>query len=465
MQIEPAVLLRTMSRRLWRDNRGATLVLVAIAMTALIGFAGLGIETGLWYTIRRHNQTAADFAALSGAFELAAGKPYQTNICALAQREAALNGFTFTNACPATSPTQQSSCTGLSSGQGCVNNPPLFGPDAGNAHYVEVILAQQQSTIFATFFLSSVTVNTRAVAAVQSNGVSCDTALDPTAAKAIYFQGNTTVNLNCSFASNSNSTDSIDVSGSTTLNANSLWTVGNYNTTGNPSMSLSSGVFTQQYAVTDPYAGTISYVKPTNATCTTASSTGGTLSPLPAGQFYCPMSFTSGTTTLQPGVYLINGEDNQNYAFTTNTGATVTGTGVTIIATGTGGNGANATDAGGFNIQGGTVTLIAPTTSLTPPGGGIVPSGLIFYQDPSVVDAQSNKGNSTITATAGDTLTGAIYAPAKNVTFTGNSTSNCTIVIADTMTFIGNSTMSATQSACQTDGVGTPTVLNLALTE
>jgi hypothetical protein len=470
----------TSSRRLKDDTRGVTLALVAVALTALIGFGGLGVETGLWYTVKRHNQSAADFAALSGAFELAAGKGYLVTgtppqgICGLAQRDAARSGFTFDPSwsCPQSSPTQQSACTNLSSGQACVNNPPLFGTSVGDSESVEVILAQQQNTAFASLFLPSATIDARAVAKVQNNGLSCDTALDPTAAKAIYFQGNTTVNLNCSFASNSNSTDSIDVSGSTNLTANSLWTVGNYTTNGNPTMSLSSGTFTQAAPVTDPYAGKISYAKPTSSACTSWTSflpTGsGTLSPLGAGQYYCPMSFGNGNNvTFNPGVYLINGEDNQHNAFTVQTGATVSGTGVTIIATGTGGNGGNATNSGAINIQGGTVTLTAPTASVTPPGGPAsgVPSGLIFYQDPSVVDSQSNKGNSTITASSNDTLTGAIYAPAKNVTFTGNSTSNCTVVIADTMTFIGTSSMTATQSACSTAGVGAPTVLTLGLAE
>jgi hypothetical protein len=438
---------------------------VAAAITALIGFTGLGVETGLWYAIKRQNQSAADFAALAGAFELAAGKAYQSNICALAKRDAARNGFTFASgwACPQSSPAQQSACDNLSSGEACVNNPPLFGTSAGDAQAVEVILAQTQTTFFASLSLPSVTIDARAVAKVQNTGLSCDTALDPTAAKAIYFQGNT-VNLNCSFASNSNNTDSVDLSVGTNLTANSLYTVGNYTTTGNPSVSLSSGIFAQQVALADHYAGKISYVKPTNFTCTTA--TGATLSPLAAGQFYCPMSFTSGTTTLNSGVYLVNG-DNQNNAFSVGNSATVTGSGITIIATGTGGNGKNTTKAGAINIQGGTVTLTAPTTTVTPPGGPTngVQSGLLFYQDPSVVDSQSNNGNSTITANSNDTLTGAIYAPAKNVTFTGNSTSNCTVVIADTITFIGNSSMTATQSACATAGVGAPTVPSLALTE
>jgi hypothetical protein len=313
-------------QRLASDTRGATVALVAAAISSLIGFTGLGVESGLWYAIKRQNQSAADFAALSGAFELAAGMAYQSNICALAKRDAARNGFTFASgwSCPQSSPAQQSACNNLPSGQACVNNPPLFGTSAGDAQAVEVILAQTQTTFFASLSLPSVTIDTRAVAKVQNNGLSCDTALDPTAAKAIYFDGNTTVILNCSFASNSNDTDSVDFSGSTNLTANSLYTVGNYTTTGNPSVSLNSGIFTQQVALADPYAGKISYVKPTDSTCTTAPSTGGTLSPLAAGQFYCPMSFTSGTTTLNSGVYLVNGEDNQNNAFSVGNSATVT---------------------------------------------------------------------------------------------------------------------------------------------
>jgi hypothetical protein len=461
--VKDSLSLARKTRRLLRDSSGVTLPLVALAATALIGFTGLGVETGLWYSIKRQDQSAADFGALSGAMELAASKGYPS-ICALAQRVAAQNGFTFQSfTCPTTSP----ACTSPASGQMCANNPPVLGPSAGDASAVEVILSQQQTALLASLSLSSATIRTRAVAKVLNNGVSCSTALNATATPGIQFQGNTNVTLNCSFAANSSSADAIDVSGNTTLNANSLWTVGNWTTNGSPSVTLSSGSFTQQYALTDPYAGTISYTKPTNqndcVSWTTLLPThSGTLSTPPLGSnYYCPMTFGNGdNVTLNPGVYLINGENNQNEAFRVNTGATVSGTGVTIIATGTSGS-----KAGAINIQGGNVSLIAPTSNQTPPAGGSVKSGLIFYQDPTIVDSQSNKGNSTITAGANVTLTGAIYTPAKNVTYTGNSSSSCTIVIADTMTFIGTSSMSASQTVCQAAGVSPPTVLSLGLLE
>jgi uncharacterized membrane protein len=162
-------------RRLSRDDGGTVLTLVAITFTALLGFTGLGVEAGLWYTIKRNNQTAADFAALSGALELAAHKGYLVpgsppeGICGLAQRDAARNGFTFQSfACPAASP----GCTSPAPGQMCANNPPMLGPSAGDAQSVEVILAQQQNTFFASLFLPNVTINARAVAKVLNNSVS-----------------------------------------------------------------------------------------------------------------------------------------------------------------------------------------------------------------------------------------------------------------------------------------------------
>src|SRR5437870_13390412 len=109
-------------RGLWRDTRGATIVLVALTLTALIGFTGLSVDVGLWYTIKRYNQSAADIAALSGALEKAGGKLYP-NICNLAELAAMANGFTFVSySCPGSSP----ACTSPATGQMCANNPPVL---------------------------------------------------------------------------------------------------------------------------------------------------------------------------------------------------------------------------------------------------------------------------------------------------------------------------------------------------
>src|ERR1700751_4584129 len=117
--------------------------MVGLLLSVLIGFAGLGVETGLWYAIKRQNQSAADEAALSGAMEIAAGK---SDFTAQATRDAVRNGFV--NTLPNTI---------------AVNNPPASGTHSGNNNFVEVILSQPQNALFASLYLANVTIKTRGV--------------------------------------------------------------------------------------------------------------------------------------------------------------------------------------------------------------------------------------------------------------------------------------------------------------
>jgi hypothetical protein len=207
-----------------------------------MGFVAFGVEVGLWYAIKRHNQTAADIAAISGAFELDAGQGYgltanamYPDICALAKQDAANNGFTFVSfACPSTTP----ACTNPPSGQMCANNPPATTgtPFFNNPNAVEVILNQQQNSFFARVCLPSVNpsvnsgpclpgvnIATRAVAVVQKFDQSCLLALGTTGTD-VYMQGAAGVKIcldpsgnctspgNCSIAANSSSASAIDIS-------------------------------------------------------------------------------------------------------------------------------------------------------------------------------------------------------------------------------------------------------------
>jgi hypothetical protein len=491
--------LIALTLRLLRDRRGVGVVLIAIAFPALIGVTALGVEVGFWYALKRQDQTAADAAALSGAYERAAGQSY-SDICALAQRDAAANGFPFQSyTCPNTSP----GCTAPSSGQMCANNPPVSGSNVGDDKAVEVILSRQQNTFFANLFTSSVTIGTRAVAKVNLPGLTCDLALG-TSGTDISVKGSATINLTgCGMAANSSDPASISFGGGTNdiLNASWFQTVGSYNTGGNPVINVPTKL-TFTSPVTDPYscnppqigcAGKITYSWPaaTNNCVSVTSNT--TLKPGWYGDSKngsgCsngkgntpPIELKSGTTTLCPGVYYLDGEDKVGDALLVDGGTVQMGTdgsggcvpstgvnGVTIIA-----SSKNGTLGGGLQIQSGTVTLAAPTTRV-PSGCTIgstpcIPSGLLFYQDPSTADTSKSgnglTGDSTLTANAGTTLTGSMYAPDTNVTFTGNAGSTCFLVIALTVTFTGNSTMAGNQTSCQAVGVTGPTVTNIALTE
>src|SRR5438093_6220269 len=79
-----------MSRANWRDDRGQTLVIVALTLTALFGFVGLVADIG-WYELNMIRvQRAADAAALAGVVYLPGNAG---SAVTAAQAEAAKNGF------------------------------------------------------------------------------------------------------------------------------------------------------------------------------------------------------------------------------------------------------------------------------------------------------------------------------------------------------------------------------------
>jgi Putative Flp pilus-assembly TadE/G-like len=478
--------IRDASGRLFHDTSGVALVLVALTISVLIGFVGLGVEAGLWYVIKRQNQTAADFAALSGAYELAAGSAYYTaattsGICGLARRDAARNGFTFRSfTCPNSSP----GCTSPSSGHMCANHPPAGTSDNTK---VEVILAQQQSSFFASLFIPNVTIDTRAVATVNTSGVACDLALATSGSSTVKFNGTTSVNLTgCGIADNSSDPTSMDFTGNTTFQANWAQTVGNYKAGTNTTIPA---VQVDAFPVADPYscnpsqigcAGHINYTIPTTITYQTFPASGGTLQP---GWYQksgnnAPMNFSGAHTwSLCPGIYYLDGEASSGASFSVGAGATVQlasgcgqGNGVTIISTCS--SPSSCKKGGGFSIaSGATVKISAPTssspsgcTTTTPYPTPCIPSGVLFYQDPAHADT-ANSSATDITSNSNSFLTGAIYAPAQSIKFNGNANSTCTVVIGQTLQFSGTTNMTASQAGCSAAGVTAPELLKIALSE
>ena len=147
-------------------ERGQVYVMVAIAIVALLGCAGLAIDMGYMEHQKTKMQTAADAAAIAGASVIAGGS---SAITAAADEDASLNGFT----------------NGSSNTTITVNNPPLSGPNSGNSSYVEVIISQPQNTFFLSVVgYKQISVKARAVAESQS-AAGCVYALDPSASSAV----------------------------------------------------------------------------------------------------------------------------------------------------------------------------------------------------------------------------------------------------------------------------------------
>jgi len=144
--------------QLLRANDGFVAVMVAVLIFALIGVAGLATEVGMWYALKRQNQTAADASALTAAFEYAGqiATGVSTNPSAAATSTASSNQFN--TAAPNT----------------VTINPPVCAVGSVNCT-VQVVLTDQRSTLFGRVFLPpTINIATRATATYQiltdSNG-------------------------------------------------------------------------------------------------------------------------------------------------------------------------------------------------------------------------------------------------------------------------------------------------------
>ena len=392
-------------QRFRRDQSGAYVVAVALAMPVLVGFAGLALDIGSWYNTQQTMQGAADSAAASAGAAYAAspyGATFLNNMLNL-QADSVASTYGFINAVNGVSVT--------------VNNPPLSGPNATKFNAIEVIISQPQRRFFTSLFSSDpVIVRARSVA-LGYGGLACVLALDPTATGAVTTQGTPAVTLNnCSLFSDSNSATSVNVSGSATISALAVGAVGGVS--GASNITTVQGVTTGDSPISDPYANVpVGSIGPCDYHNYSPKGT-ITLNP---GVFCGGMSLQAGANvTLNPGVYYMD-----QGSLTVNGSATLTGVGVTIIFTSsTGANYATAT------INGGATVNLSPPTSPSAPTRGIT-----LFGDHNMPVGTAFKLNGG----ASQNISGATYIPKGAVQFAGNNSAatSCAQLIGNTLTFSG----------------------------
>ena len=423
---------------LTRDRQGALLATAAVALPVIVGFAGAGIEVGMWYSDKRDLQTVADAAALSGAFERVRGNP--AGLQSAARYEAQRNGFTVSGP-----------------NKIAVNNPPLSGSRAGQTTAVEVVLTRPHKLLFSNLLLSAdVAIAARSTAAVATTGEACVLALDRTANNALLGQGSSIVKMDgCVMASNSVSSTAIDMTGSTTVSAYSFWTVGDYAKGGSSNVTLTRPPSTHVWELEDPLAGFDMGTVPACTVTGKKNYNDKSLVTLNPGVWCGDVTFgAQANIELTPGKYFF-----ADGPLTILGGAKVRCScpnatdGVTIILT----KKQTATIAT-VDIKGGAdVQLRAPADPNNPF------RGVLFYQDrraPSNTGAV-NKFNGGATMK----LEGSIYIPQQAVEFQGNNsaTKTCTQIIARTVAFTGNAYIDNT--GCQAAGVQPVTVTQARLVE
>lgn len=427
------------------DRSGGVVIYVAVAMPVLVGGMGLGAETGYRYYNQRLLQHAADVAAYAGAVRM-----YKETSDANVET-AALNVATESGFMPDIGILPVS------------HVPPTSGAYTGDPSAVEVILTETRPRLFSAIFSEEpVVIAARAVAAVQPGATqaACILALSSTASGAVTVTGSTDINLTgCSVASNSNATDSFNMSGmGSSITTDCVSVVGDATTTTNLTLTECDTVSTKAYAVQDPYywimepdAASIpcqttynngKVGKPNQTTTVTPSHTwahpGGTVVPV---MRFCDGLDAKGVVNFEPGLYIV---ENGKFTSSGTDAAQINSIAPTTVPTTTTYN----NDLPGVTFyftNGGAVDIGANTTlNLTAPKSGPY-SGILFFGSRTDSTAHSIQGSAT------SVIQGAIYMPASEVTFTGNSSasSGCTQVIATTVVLTGNSSLT---SECEASG-------------
>jgi Flp pilus assembly protein TadG len=384
---------------LWKDQRGAIAIMTGLSATVLVGFAALAIDVGSWQVARRSLQGAADAAAYS------AGIAFRKSTSIVTQAKGITAAHRYVD--------------GQNGVVVSVNQPPTLGNYTSNASAIEVIIQQPQPRYFAVLFLSSnPTVKARAVAILS--GSACILALNPTANQAIDVSGSADIEApGCSVIANSTSNSAVNMTGSAKIRTPCLVAVGNVKVTSGLQLTKCKNPTIGAAATADPYA---SVPAPTaSGPCLTVPSDSNvTLSP----GHYCDGLTVNSSATFNPGVYYVDGN------FAIQGSATASGTAVTFYLTGT-----NTAISG------------SATVNFTAPPNGIY-SGILFFGARTVTN-----GNNAISGGTNSNLTGAIYFPTQNVTFSGGSSSgsNCTQIVAGTITVSGQADFG---SSCNGDGMG-----------
>lgn len=344
-----------------KSQRGQILPLLAVSLAVLMGFAGIAIDVGYLEYWQQKQQTATDAAALGGAQNLAESNcSNAANAGLAALNDASANGFPTGQVSPVT--------------------PPSSGPYAANACAISVQIA---TTNLAAFFsrlfgfpagVSELTSAT-AVAETGGNG-SCMYLLSPTTRTG--FNGATVNSPGCAIALNFNA----NFNGGTIAAPFIGYGSGTPNY-GGTKFTMASPMPMLPVADPCPEIAGCAYLAahpPSASNCTSYNSNGAsaTLSP---GCYNSLNLDPPGTITLSPGLYVINGNFNNN-------GATLTGTGVTLYVTQNG---------SGPNLDYG------PPVTLSPPTTGNY-ANVLYYQVPGNSSSINFNGSNV-------NMNGLIYAP------------------------------------------------------
>src|SRR5215207_4163859 len=411
-------------RKLLADRTGASAVLLALALSGLVGAAGLATEAASWYAEKRAMQGAADAAASTAAAALAAGAKSPSTLTG--EAKSVTSAYHFAD---------RSNGTAV-----FVNYPPQSG-DYQSSPAVEVLISRPQPALFSALFMEhGPTISVRAVALANTSltGQACVIALDSNSETSMTTSGSSVLSFpGCSLYVNSPSPSALTMTGGAAIEANIAYFVGGYSGGG---VTAQNGVYVGVDPLIDPY---LNAAVPSYSGCDANNYkvTGGkseTKSVASSGVYvFCSgLEITGNSTlTLGAGTFIVD----RGQLWIGGGSRLVATSGTTIILTTSNPAQACAT----AKIDGGAVL------NLTAPNSGPL-SGVALYQDRGCTD---HSITNILNGGATQNITGAIYFPNTVVNYAGGSPtggSQCTQLIAWKINFTGGSSF---QNNCT--GTGT----------
>lgn len=395
------------------------MTLTALVFPVVAGFSGLAMDGAHWYSQRRATQGIADASAVAGAY--ARLKQESTTVVTQTVLDEAIrNGYEDVAANTLTVIEVTAASTGAA--------VPLL----------DVRVARAVPLYFASLILdrASIPISARAVSGVRNLGPQCIIALNQTAARAVEFTGNTTADIGCGVASNSDSDEALYIGGSAVLKANPAQAFGDIAIEGSGVLDSQLPPLPFSPRAPDPFEN---IQMPPTTPCDVSGSGNQPFSVTGNGQLtdvngdgfitVCGGVTFKNTVDLDPGIYVVKNGD-----LSTQGGTTVTGDGISILLTGD-----SPTDVGSVNLNNNTVMdLSAPTSGPY--------EGVLFYQDRDASNPDESKFNGGVDLE----LDGVIYMPRSLVEFSGGSSNpdNCLQIVADRVTFTGNSFIRNDPTVC-----------------
>ena len=420
--------------RLGKDKRGAAAIVVAVSATSLLGVAGLVVDVGSWYLLRRNMQAAADAASLAGAVNLDDSKSTSAAE-AVARSVASRNGFV----------------------NGSNGTTVSVAPDLGTGRVAVTVERPSTGGLLRSVVFSNSTKTVRASAAARIvvggatpcvhalvGSVSIGTNIDVTAS-------------GCALVSDSAAADALKVgSGGSVANGAGRITAANIVThggcegcvqaqnSGKLQLTVSKIPTTYAAKTANPYAALNSW-SPSSETSNCQDMPQGSPLLLSPGCYNTMRVGSSQTVNLRPGVYYIRG-GNLDVQGTLTCTTCDSNNGVSIVLVG---NGTSAPGIVDINAQA-IIRLNASRQTAQPLLDGV----LIYRHAPGAQANQVGKGEIDINGGASLKLDGAIVAPTSWLTMAGGGRTDpaaCNLFVVHSVEFRGNSSLSA--GGCKNFGV------------